>query len=62
MEIAKQATKDTNNDGKTDVWGFSGWAIDAVKHFTAANGAKSLMIPMAKKACPIRKHWKQPNL
>lgn len=40
MEIAKQATKDTNNDGKTDVWGFSGWAIDAVKHFTAANGGK----------------------
>ncbi|GIP55392.1 hypothetical protein J42TS3_44270 [Paenibacillus vini] len=38
MEIAKQATKDTDNDGKTDVWGFSGWAIDAVKHFTAANG------------------------
>lgn len=38
LEIAKQATKDTDNDGKTDVWGFSGWAIDAVKHFTAANG------------------------
>lgn len=40
LEIAKQATKDTDNDGKTDVWGYSGWAIDAVKHFTAANGGK----------------------
>lgn len=40
LEIAKQATKDTDNDGKTDVWGYSGWAIDAIKHFTAANGGK----------------------
>lgn len=40
LEVAKQATKDTDNDGKTDVWGYSGWAIDAIKHFTAANGGK----------------------
>ncbi|WP_334075072.1 MULTISPECIES: ABC transporter substrate-binding protein [Paenibacillus] len=40
LEVAKQGTKDTDNDGKTDVWGYSGWAIDAVKHFTAANGGK----------------------
>ncbi|NMO95101.1 ABC transporter substrate-binding protein [Paenibacillus lemnae] len=38
LEVAKQATKDTNNDGKTDVWGYSGWAMDVLKHFTAANG------------------------
>lgn len=38
MELAKQATKDTNNDGKIDVYGFSGWALDVVRHFTAANG------------------------
>ena len=38
MELAKQATKDTNNDGKTDVYGFSGWALDVVRHFSAANG------------------------
>lgn len=38
MDLAKKATKDTNNDGKPDVYGFSGWAIDAVRHFTVANG------------------------
>ncbi|KQY84018.1 ABC transporter substrate-binding protein [Paenibacillus sp. Root52] len=38
MELAKQATKDTDNDGKIDVYGYSGWAIDALRHFTAANG------------------------
>ncbi|MCA0754984.1 extracellular solute-binding protein [Paenibacillus sp. N4] len=40
IEIAKLATKDTDNDGKTDVYGYSGWALDAVKHFAAANGVK----------------------
>ena len=38
MELAKQATKDTDNDGKIDVYGFSGWPIDVLRHFTAANG------------------------
>ncbi|WP_145409132.1 ABC transporter substrate-binding protein [Paenibacillus xylanexedens] len=38
MELAKQATKDTDNDGKIDVYGYSGWVIDALRHFTAANG------------------------
>nr|WP_272036372.1 extracellular solute-binding protein [Paenibacillus sp. JJ-100] len=38
MEVTKQATKDTDNDGKIDVYGFSGWAIDVIRHFTAANG------------------------
>ncbi|WP_339277008.1 extracellular solute-binding protein [Paenibacillus sp. FSL W8-0426] len=38
LELAKQATKDTDNDGKIDVYGYSGWAIDALRHFTAANG------------------------
>lgn len=38
LEIAKQATKDTDNDGKTDVWGFSGWSLDIVRHLTVSNG------------------------
>ncbi|KKC45894.1 MULTISPECIES: ABC transporter substrate-binding protein [Paenibacillus] len=38
LDLAKKATKDTDNDGKIDVFGFSGWANDAFKHFTAANG------------------------
>ncbi|MFD1953615.1 ABC transporter substrate-binding protein [Paenibacillus thailandensis] len=38
LEIAKQATKDTDNDGKIDVYGVSGWAPDIVRHFAIANG------------------------
>ncbi|MGN7455674.1 ABC transporter substrate-binding protein [Paenibacillus pasadenensis] len=38
LEIAKQATKDTDNDGKTDTYGFSGWSIDIARNFVAANG------------------------
>lgn len=41
-EIAKQATKDTNNDGKNDYWGFSGWGLDVARHFAASNGAKGV--------------------
>lgn len=41
-ELAKQATKDTNNDGKNDYWGFSGWGLDIVRHFAAVNGAKAV--------------------
>lgn len=40
IEIAKLATKDTDNDGKIDVFGYSAWAVDALKHFAAANGVK----------------------
>lgn len=40
IEIAKQATKDTDNDGKIDTYGFSGWAIDILRNFSAANGGK----------------------
>lgn len=40
LEIAKLATKDTDNDGKIDVYGFSGWSIDIFRNFTAANGGK----------------------
>jgi len=40
VEIAKQATKDTDNDGKIDTFGFSGWAIDILRNFSAANGGK----------------------
>ncbi|WP_199613653.1 ABC transporter substrate-binding protein [Paenibacillus alkalitolerans] len=38
LEVAKQATRDTDNDGKTDVYGYSGWAADMARHFGAANG------------------------
>jgi multiple sugar transport system substrate-binding protein len=40
LEVAKLATKDTDNDGKIDVWGFSGWAGKAGRDFAASNGAK----------------------
>lgn len=40
-ELAKQATKDTNNDGKNDYWGYSGWGLDIARHFAASNGAKA---------------------
>lgn len=38
MELAKAATRDTNNDGKNDTWGISGWPADMARHFGAANG------------------------
>lgn len=38
LEIAKQATRDTDNDGKIDVYGYSGWPADTARHFGAANG------------------------
>lgn len=40
LELAKAATKDTNNDGTPDVYGFSGWAPDVFRHFAASNGVK----------------------
>jgi len=40
LEIAKLATKDTDNDGKIDVWGFSGWAGKVGRDLAASNGAK----------------------
>lgn len=40
LEIAKKATRDTDNDGKTDVWGYSGWAAVLVRHLAVTNGAK----------------------
>ncbi|HEX7057203.1 MAG TPA: ABC transporter substrate-binding protein [Bacilli bacterium] len=39
LEVAKQATRDTNNDGKIDTWGFAGWPDDAARHFGVTNGA-----------------------
>ncbi|WP_219837142.1 ABC transporter substrate-binding protein [Paenibacillus sp. R14(2021)] len=39
LEVAKQATTDTNNDGKPDTWGFSDWAPGAARDFGATNGA-----------------------
>ncbi|OBZ13095.1 MULTISPECIES: ABC transporter substrate-binding protein [Bacillales] len=38
MEIAKLATKDTDNDGKIDVYGYSGWSHDLFRNLAAANG------------------------
>lgn len=38
LEIAKTATRDTNNDGTPDTYGYSGWAADTARHFAAANG------------------------
>lgn len=38
-KVAKQATIDTNNDGKTDVWGLAGWDVDAWAFFPESNDA-----------------------
>jgi multiple sugar transport system substrate-binding protein len=38
LEITKQATRDTDNDGKIDVYGYSGWPADMARHFGASNG------------------------
>ncbi|URN94955.1 MAG: extracellular solute-binding protein [Candidatus Pristimantibacillus lignocellulolyticus] len=40
LEIAKLATRDTDNDGKTDVYGFSTWGLDAYRQFAASNGVR----------------------
>lgn len=39
IEIAKQATRDTDNDGKTDAFGYAGWPLNEARHFAVANGA-----------------------
>lgn len=39
LEVAKQATTDTNNDGKPDTWGFADWAPGAARDFGVTNGA-----------------------
>ncbi|WP_274361297.1 ABC transporter substrate-binding protein [Paenibacillus thermotolerans] len=38
MDVAKLATRDTDNDGKLDTYGFAGWPADVARHFAAANG------------------------
>lgn len=40
LEVAKLGTKDTNNDGKIDRWGYAGWSAELGRHLAAANGAK----------------------
>ncbi|XEC93627.1 ABC transporter substrate-binding protein [Paenibacillus tarimensis] len=40
LEIARDATRDTNGDGKPDVWGWSGWAAHVSRNMVAANGAR----------------------
>lgn len=39
LEIAKLATRDADNDGKIDNWGYSGWPADAARHIGVTNGA-----------------------
>jgi multiple sugar transport system substrate-binding protein len=39
LEIAKQATRDTNNDGKNDTWGYSGWPAEMARNLGVTNGA-----------------------
>ncbi len=38
LEISKKATRDTDNDGKMDTFGYSGWAADIARHFAVTNG------------------------
>lgn len=40
LDIARQATRDTNNDGAVDTWGFSGWTGNVIPIFIAANGGQ----------------------
>lgn len=40
LELAKAATKDTNNDNKPDTYGFAGWSLDVYKHFAVSNGVR----------------------
>ncbi|MFB9327936.1 ABC transporter substrate-binding protein [Paenibacillus aurantiacus] len=39
LELAKAATRDTDNDGKNDTFGYSGWPVDAARHFGVTNNA-----------------------
>jgi multiple sugar transport system substrate-binding protein len=39
LQLAKEATRDTNNDGKPDTWGLSGWPSDYARHLGVTNGA-----------------------
>jgi multiple sugar transport system substrate-binding protein len=39
IELAKAATRDTDNDGKVDTFGYAGWAADAARHLGVSNGA-----------------------
>jgi len=39
LQLAKDATRDTDNDGTLDTFGYAGWAADAARHFGATNGA-----------------------
>jgi multiple sugar transport system substrate-binding protein len=39
LQLAKDATRDTDNDGAFDTFGYSGWAADAGRQFGVSNGA-----------------------
>ena len=38
LDLAKQATRDTDNDGVIDTFGYAGWHADAARHFAVTNG------------------------
>jgi multiple sugar transport system substrate-binding protein len=50
LEIAKLATKDTNNDGKIDTWGTSGWSAELGQFLVASNNGKIADIDNKKQA------------
>ncbi|UVI31979.1 ABC transporter substrate-binding protein [Paenibacillus spongiae] len=37
-KLAKQATQDSNNDGKPDTWGWSGWNMETAQFLIVSNG------------------------
>lgn len=39
LQLAKDATRDTDNDGTIDTFGYAGWPADAARHFGVTNGA-----------------------
>lgn len=47
-KIAKEATKDTNGDGKNDTWGFSGWDQEMMQFFLPSNGASMVDLKTGK--------------
>ncbi len=46
LELAKACTKDTNNDGETDVWGFGAYGVAPVsaEAFIYANGSSTVKL------------------
>lgn len=47
-KLAKQATVDSNGDGKNDYWGFSGWETDMINFLVPSNGAQIVNLSTGK--------------